>query len=90
MSYFLTTETLAERSSSVLHPRHKLQYFRKQGWEDAWVTAAEIITRTTWEDEYKNVNTAGDEEADMDMQSAVSDSVRYLSILSLLCTHIRQ
>ncbi|KAI4518011.1 hypothetical protein K525DRAFT_180728, partial [Schizophyllum commune Loenen D] len=50
--YSLTDESDVYRIAMVLHPRHKLQYFRKQGWEDAWVTAAEIITRTTWEDEY--------------------------------------
>jgi hypothetical protein len=29
----------------VLHPRHKLQYFKAAGWEDEWIDAAHVIVR---------------------------------------------
>ena len=28
---------------AVLHPRHKLQYFRNANWDDAWITTATTI-----------------------------------------------
>jgi hypothetical protein len=34
----------------VLHPRHKLSYFKNAGWEDEWVETAEALVR----DEYKH------------------------------------
>ena len=33
----------------VLHPQHKLEYFRNAGWEEAWITTAQRIV----EDVYK-------------------------------------
>ena len=31
-------------SSTVLHPHHKLQYFKKAGWKDSWIkTSSEIV-----------------------------------------------
>jgi hypothetical protein len=34
----------------VLHPRHKLSYFKNAGWEDEWIDTAEALIR----DEYKH------------------------------------
>jgi len=28
---------------TVLHPRHKLQYFRKANWDTAWIATATAI-----------------------------------------------
>ena len=36
----------------VLHPRHKLQYFERAGWEADWITTAKEIVRTEFERSY--------------------------------------
>jgi hypothetical protein len=38
--YYLLTDYLV-----VLHPRHKLHYFRMAGWEDEWIETACTIVR---------------------------------------------
>jgi hypothetical protein len=34
---------------TVLHPRHKLHYFKKAGWEDAWIDSARDIVRAEFD-----------------------------------------
>ena len=36
----------------VLHPRHKLEYFKKQKWEDMWIEDAHDIVRHTFDHSY--------------------------------------
>jgi hypothetical protein len=51
--------------SLVLHPRHKLKYFKTAGWEDDWIDAAETIVRDEYEQKYANQTTGGgDDEND--------------------------
>jgi hypothetical protein len=38
---------------SVLHPRHKLQYFTNAGWSDEWITTARSMVRDAFERSYK-------------------------------------
>src|SRR3981189_2473656 len=45
MSCLCTSNTFV-----VLHPRHKLEYFRTAGWPNDWITAAEALIR----DEFKH------------------------------------
>ncbi len=40
----------------VLHPSHKLEYFRTAQWEDDWVQAAEEIVHTEFERAYMDVD----------------------------------
>ncbi|KAL1663636.1 hypothetical protein GGF50DRAFT_56515 [Schizophyllum commune] len=84
--YSLTDQSDTYRIAMVLHPRHKLQYFRKNGWTDEWIATAEAITRTTWEDKYKNVDVP-DAQDDVAMQSDTSDSVCCL-LCSLYLTNV--
>jgi len=42
---FLSFLILIIYYSLVLHPRHKLQYFKTAGWEEDWIEAAEQIVR---------------------------------------------
>jgi hypothetical protein len=35
-----------------LHPRHKLDYFKKAGWEEEWIIAAKKIVREEFERSY--------------------------------------
>ena len=39
-------------NSPVLHPRHKLNYFKKAGWEDDWIETARDIVRTEFDQTY--------------------------------------
>ena len=39
-------------SSTVLHPRHKLQYFEKAGWKDTWIKTSREIVRTEFDQTY--------------------------------------
>jgi hypothetical protein len=39
-------------SPTVLHPRHKLQYFEKAGWKDAWIKTSREIVRTEFDQTY--------------------------------------
>jgi hypothetical protein len=36
----------------VLHPRHKLHYFKTAGWEDDWIETARIIVRAEFDRMY--------------------------------------
>ncbi|TDL16425.1 hypothetical protein BD410DRAFT_705554, partial [Rickenella mellea] len=38
--YNLTDNSEVYRIAMVLHPRHKLNYFKSAGWEDGWIEAA--------------------------------------------------
>ena len=37
---------------TVLHPRHKLQYFEKAGWEEDWIKTSRDIVRTEFDQTY--------------------------------------
>ena len=39
-------------STTVLHPRHKLQYFEKAGWEEDWSKTSREIVRTEFDQTY--------------------------------------
>jgi hypothetical protein len=36
----------------VLHPKHKLKYFKKQGWDKKWINTAEEIVREEFKRNY--------------------------------------
>lgn len=39
---------------TVLHPRHKLVYFRNAKWLEEWIRTAEEIVHTVYELDYKD------------------------------------
>ena len=39
-------------SSLVLHPRHKLHYFKTAGWEEEWIDTAHNIVREEFDRTY--------------------------------------
>lgn len=47
--------------SLVLHPRHKLQYFKKAGWEDAWIKTARSIVRDEFDRTYAFMDVESEE-----------------------------
>jgi hypothetical protein len=48
----------------VLHPRHKLDYFKKAGWKAEWITAARQIVRDEFERSYADSPVADADEVD--------------------------
>ena len=40
----------------VLHPRHKLQYFRHAGWDTGWIQTAREIVEAEYEQDYENLD----------------------------------
>jgi len=42
----------------VLHPRHKLHYFKNAGWQTEWIEKAEEIVRTVFNQSYGSLDTS--------------------------------
>ena len=49
---------------TVLHPRHKLQYFEKAGWEDAWIKTSREIVRTEFDQTYAFMDVEDEDQSD--------------------------
>jgi hypothetical protein len=43
----------------VLHPRHKLHYFKVAGWEAEWIEAAKTLVREEFERSYASSEAPG-------------------------------
>ena len=54
----------------MLHPRHKLAYFKKAGWEPQWIEEAESIVRNEFERSYST----GSVEEEIEAEPKVSDN----------------
>jgi len=50
--YSLTDSSEVYRIAMILHPRHKLTYFKKAGWESQWIEFAEALLREEFERSY--------------------------------------
>jgi hypothetical protein len=58
----------------VLHPRHKLQYFKNIGWEDDWIQTAEDLVRdefARWYVDGSGNHYRGDENKENEMNAPV-------------------
>ena len=42
----------------VLHPRHKLRYFKNAKWQDDWIDRAEDIVRSQFDLSYRSLDTS--------------------------------
>jgi hypothetical protein len=58
---FLTLLHFFSNLLLVLHPRHKLQYFKNAGWQDEWIERAEEIVRTEFDLSYGSMDTTSGE-----------------------------
>jgi hypothetical protein len=45
----------------VLHPRHKLSYFKSAGWTPEWIETAEELVRTVFQGSYASHSVVDDE-----------------------------
>ncbi|KAG1782401.1 hypothetical protein EV702DRAFT_920180, partial [Suillus placidus] len=50
--YELTNTSEVYRIAMILHPRHKLTYFKSTGWEQDWIRTAETLVRDEFERSY--------------------------------------
>ncbi|OJT11245.1 hypothetical protein TRAPUB_12245 [Trametes pubescens] len=58
--YKCTDETIIYRIAMILHPKHKLQYFRDQEWTEEWINNAVEVIRKEWRTHYKPKPAAAD------------------------------
>ena len=63
---------------AVLHPRHKLSYFKAQGWEDSWIDTAHTIIRDEYDRSYASARLDVDSDDDYIAVGSVDNSVRVL------------
>lgn len=42
--------------SLVLHPQHKLQYFKNAGWSDKWIATAKALVCKEFDQSYAPVD----------------------------------
>jgi len=52
MGKFISQVTIFIDQVSVLHPRHKLHYFKTAGWEDTWIETARTIVQDEFDRTY--------------------------------------
>ena len=66
----------------VLHPRHKLEYFKAQNWEHEWIQAARNIVRDEFDRSYKGSAIRDDKDA-MQVDNSVSIIILLRRLYSL-------
>jgi hypothetical protein len=63
----------------VLHPRHKLKYFKHADWEPEWIVAAKDIVRAEFDRSYaaqpENVEEDKDKDKDVEMRGMCSSNI---------------
>lgn len=61
----------------VLHPRHKLKYFERAGWEPEWIAAAKDIVRAEFNRSYATqpVNIEEDQDEDVEMSETHTSNI---------------
>lgn len=70
---------------TVLHPRHKLSYFKAARWEDDWIQTAESLVRDEFERSYLSVDTSNSDVGSV-VEEVSGQQVRYFSFCVLVPT----
>ncbi|KAG2094203.1 uncharacterized protein F5147DRAFT_585092, partial [Suillus discolor] len=70
--YQMMDKSEVYRIAMVLHPRHKLAYFKSTGWEEDWVTTAETLVREEFEHAYQDMEIEEDDIDSMVVNSATN------------------
>lgn len=68
-----------------MHPRYKMEYFRRLKWPAPWIQTAEEIIREQWESHYKKLpdsNEDVDSQAQSQSQSSAAGKVCSTLIMS--------
>jgi hypothetical protein len=64
----------------VLHPRHKLDYFKGAGWEADWITTAQKIVRDEFEGSYADIELVEQEESPKQIEVRILIVFRMLKL----------
>jgi len=67
-------------SYEVLHPRHKLDYFKKHNWDEKWIETAREIVRDKFDRSYAGLEAVSEDTMQMD----VNDMVHFFLVSSYL------
>src|ERR1700722_769396 len=67
---------------AVLHPRHKLAYFKSAGWEPEWIATAEEVVRAKFERSYQFEIDGGNKEPQPTVPSKVECISDYMHAIS--------
>jgi hypothetical protein len=59
----------------VLHPRHKLAYFKTALWEEEWIETAASLVREEFERSYLEVVVQENDDGDVEMVDATAGTV---------------
>jgi hypothetical protein len=62
---------------TVLHPRHKLQYFEKAGWKESWIKTSRDIVRTEFDQTYAFMDV--EEQSDAPQAPSVCIIIKFIS-----------
>lgn len=60
--YFVLIPSYVLNPFTVLHPHHKLKYFRRAGWKDDWILMVQKIIHKVFEHSYLEVEPVEEEE----------------------------
>lgn len=67
----------------VLHPKYKLRYFKKAGWESSWIENAEQLMHDRFVSDYENIMPM--EQVNMGYSGKTEDSMLLASGLCHCC-----
>ncbi|KAF8550527.1 hypothetical protein OG21DRAFT_397915 [Imleria badia] len=81
--YELTDSSDVYRIAMVLHPRHKLQYFRQANWEQDWINTAEELVREEYNRTYKSI--ADDPDQAQELDKSAENGTKKVSLAHLGC-----
>jgi hypothetical protein len=87
MSFIFLLSVLLAHWDQVLHPAHKVTYFRKCQWPEDWITTALNLVCEEWQDRYKeDVEIVSGEET----QTATTRQVIIIYLMSCPRSHVYQ
>ena len=73
----------------VLHPRHKLHYFKTAGWEDEWINTARNIVREEFDRTYAFMDFDGEVVSKNEVRECLKFFIVYLLLLNVTVTSPR-
>jgi hypothetical protein len=63
---------------TVLHPRHKLSYFKSAGWDHEWIETAQQLVRDEFDLNYAGMDSGNDSEIDVAVETPKARKVCYV------------
>ena len=79
--HFLTFLPFFSYLLLVLHPCHKLQYFKNAGWQDEWIERAEEIVCMVFDLLYGSIDTSWATSGETQSKVCVSKFILYNALL---------